>query len=421
MFKNEMANGCSYSDLFIFPNLKKLSAKEAMTKEWYVGCKFYDPVFKDKYPKGYFWRKKGLAEFKTFKERKDAAELLLDEMQRALDNCYNPLPNVLSYQDTFNGDFSPENYLIESLELALQDHKANISHGFYKSLESNLKMIKPIIIKLKFDKIPIKEIQLKHVKKILDNCKISNYSYNKYRKHLSVLFKILCANSCLLQNPCENIPTRDHLKKERVLLTKNLFREIYNYLLDKYPHYANYMQIFCMSGCRSTEMLSIKKSDVNLSKQEFSITVKKRKEMVKETRIIIPDAIPFWKKQLDLCKTDDYFLFGESFAPELRDHPRCSDSPGKYWTHIVNKKFNTNTTFYSIKHYFLDMVQEKHGMSVAQKMAGHLNGKTTEIYTVFKKKREMEELKHLTFNSHDYSNQLVNTRKFIELLPEQLN
>lgn len=59
-----MANGCSYSDLFIFPNLKKLSAKEAMTKEWYVGCKFYDPIHKEKYPKGYFWRRKGLAEFK---------------------------------------------------------------------------------------------------------------------------------------------------------------------------------------------------------------------------------------------------------------------------------------------------------------------------------------------------------------------
>ena len=29
-------------------------------------------------------------------------------------------------------------------------------------------------------------------------------------------------------------------------------------------------------------------------------------------------------------------------------------------------------------------------------MAGHLNGKTTEIYTVFKKKRELEELKGLT-------------------------
>lgn len=33
----------------------------------------------------------------------------------------------------------------------------------------------------------------------------------------------------------------------------------------------------------------------------------------------------------------------------------------------------------------------------AQKMAGHLNGKTTEIYTIFKEKRELEELKKISF------------------------
>ena len=59
----------------IFPNLKKLSPKEAMKKEWYVGCKFYDPTQKAKYPKGYFWRKKGLAEYKNFKEKRELEEL----------------------------------------------------------------------------------------------------------------------------------------------------------------------------------------------------------------------------------------------------------------------------------------------------------------------------------------------------------
>ena len=42
-------------------------------------------------------------------------------------------------------------------------------------------------------------------------------------------------------------------------------------------------------------------------------------------------------------------------------------------------------------------VAEKHGIQSAQKMAGHLNGKTTEIYTIFKEKRELEELKKISF------------------------
>ncbi len=112
MFKNQMPNGCSYADLFIHPNPEKISSKkvlsekdilekkitmkEAMAKDWYVGCKFYDPQSK-KYSKGYFWRKKHLAVYKIYEERKAAAEILLDEMQRALDRCYNPIPGILLF------------------------------------------------------------------------------------------------------------------------------------------------------------------------------------------------------------------------------------------------------------------------------------------------------------------------------------
>lgn len=71
--------------------------------------------------------------------------------------------------------------------------------------------------------------------------------------------------------------------------------------------------------------------------------------------------------------------------------------PGKYWKRYVNDVFDTQTTFYSLKHFFLDKVAEMHGMQSAQKMAGHLNGKTTEIYTIYKEKRELEELKKISF------------------------
>lgn len=72
-----------------------------MSKEWYVGCKFYDPL-----------------------------------------------------------------YLSEALDVAFKDHKQNISHGYSKLIESNPNTINPVIIKLKYDKTQIRDIQLKHVKKI---------------------------------------------------------------------------------------------------------------------------------------------------------------------------------------------------------------------------------------------------------------
>lgn len=396
MYKNVNQNGCTYSDLFIFPNLKKLSSKNAMEKEWYVGCKFFDPSEQKRYPKGFFWRKKGLAEYKTFKERKEAAEILLDEMSRALNLCYNPIPGICAYQDYSEGDFSPEMYLNEALQAALLDHKPNISNGYYKSIKSNLNIMKPVIIKLGFEKIPIKNIQLKHIKKVLDNCNLSAYSYNKYKKHISTLFGILIANSCLIQNPCEYIPTKNHIKSERNILSQQDFDKIYFYLVKNLPDYANYMQIFHMSGCRSTELLRIKKQDVNLEKQEIVVLVKKRTSYVKEIRAIISDAKPFWKRQVEKCTNDNDYIFGAGFHPELRLSPISDDLPGKYWKRYVNEKFNTDTEFYSLKHFFLDKVAEMHGMQSAQKIAGHLNGKTTEIYTIFKEKRELEELKKIS-------------------------
>ena len=107
--------------------------------------------------------------------------------------------------------------------------------------------------------------------------------------------------------------------------------------------------------------------------------------------------MPFWEKQVEKCLYDNDYLFGAGFSPELRLKPVSSDLPGKYWSRYVNKVFSTDTTFYSLKHLFLDKVAEKHGIQSAQKMAGHLNGKTTEIYTIFKEKRELEELKKISF------------------------
>ena len=414
MFKNQMPNGCSYANPFIFPNLKKLSAKEAMTKEWYVGCKFYDPVFKEKYPKGYFWRKKGLAEFKTYKERKYAAELLLDEMQRSLDNCYNPIAGSYQYYD--DGDFNPELYLMEALNLAYKDHSDKISSNYSRDIANNLKKINPVVIRLKFDKIPIKNIELKHVKKILDNCDLSAYSYNMMKKHLSVLFKILCHNSCLSLNPCDNIQNKQHIKAKREILSRNEFVRIYSHLKNTKPGYANYCKIFHMSGCRSTELLAVKKSDVNLEKQEFTVLVKKRTNYTKEVRPIVKLAIPFWKRQIESCQNNDDYLFGVGFEPESRDKPIDNKTPSKYWIKYVQLQFDTTVTFYALKHMFLTMIETSHGLKAAQTMAGHLNSKTTDTYTLLKKRNEIEALKNM-----DFTPKWAKKSDLLTLAPEQLN
>lgn len=414
MYKNQSSNGCSFSDPFIFPNLKKLSAKDAMTKEWYIGCKFFDPTQTDKYPQGFFWRRKGFAEFKTFKERCEAAEVALEEMLMSLQSGYNPIQKRFFTED--DSEFSGNLFFLDALQLAFEDHRQNITHNYAKTIKSDLKRISATTMQIGYDLIRIKDIELKHVKRILDKSNLSNNSYNSYRKHLSALFKILCANSCLLQNPCENIPKKQHVKREREILDKKEFLRIYSYLKKHRPGYANYCKIFHMSGCRSTELLAVKKSDIDLEKQEFTILVKKRKIYTKEVRPIVKMALPFWKQQIEMCKSENDYIFGIGFEPEQRDKPIDMGTPGKYWTKYVQKQFNTSVTFYALKHMFLTMIETSYGIKAAQTMAGHLSSKTTETYTLFKKKNEIQELKTL-----DFTPQWVKPNELLELSPEQYN
>ncbi|RMZ60032.1 site-specific integrase [Chryseobacterium nematophagum] len=396
--KNLLSNGCSYSDLFVFPDIKKMSAKEAMQKTWFVECVFYDPLEQNRYPKGYVWRKKKLAKFKTFQERLAAAKILKIEMERALQNGFNPMPQVKAFKITNDSEYSANMYLLEALDLAFENHKKNIGYEHSQVVKSTLNKMRSVFIELGYDNIKIKDVELKHIHLTLEKCKLTAYSFNKYRVHLSTLFAELCANSCLVQNPCQYIKRKKHIKKEVKILSKDKFATIYEFLLKEHCGFANYAQIFHMSGCRSSELLEIKKSDVDIDNQEFTIVVKKRQNYTREKRAIIPDAIPFWKKQLDLCIHDNDYLFGIGFYPELRDKAITYGSSHVYWKRYVKNKFEIEENFYSLKHFFLDMIDEKYGIQTAQELAGHLHSRTSEIYTIKKEKRKLEGLKKIKLN-----------------------
>ena len=57
------------------------------------------------------------------------------------------------------------------------------------------------------------------------------------------------------------------------------------------------------------------------------------------------------------------------------------------------KPLNIDITIYALKHYFLDQLDEAN--KNASLSAGHRNREITALYTVGKKKREMEYLKEI--------------------------
>ena len=82
--------GCSYSEIWVSPVDWKTSKKKNLTVNWYVQCIFYDPAFKEKYPNGFQFRKRGNKP-RTLEGRQRLVLFLYNNMKKLLDSGFNPI------------------------------------------------------------------------------------------------------------------------------------------------------------------------------------------------------------------------------------------------------------------------------------------------------------------------------------------
>lgn len=136
--------------------------------------------------------------------------------------------------------------------------------------------------------------------------------------------------------------------------------------------------------------------------------IKKGKQYIWEKKIINLDAVHYWKEVLDLCKNDTDFLFSYKLCPgKIPIDPK---QISRRWnTHVKNsnlikddedKVIKVTEDFYSLKHLFLDKIEEQSHVPIipiagpAQRM-NHKEVDTTDIYTTGKLNRKNEDLKRL--------------------------
>ncbi len=92
-------------------------------------------------------------------------------------------------------------------------------------------------------------------------------------------------------NPCIGIKSKRHIVEIKEIFTDKELKTIDSHIFINHNQFYNFFQIFYMSGCRVSEILALKKSDVNIEKSEFTITLKKGELYVREKCAII--LIPF--------------------------------------------------------------------------------------------------------------------------------
>ena len=403
-----LENGCRRSEIKILPeNLFILTEEQARKTNCFIYCRYYDPTFKHKYPKGFPYRK-SINGFSTLKLKIIAAKAMQKDMEILLDKeLYNPITKEYYFDE--NAEFTERTPIFDAMDKVQKYIKG--SKKYLYEISRIVKNIKPIFKNLGFERLQISEIKQRHIKIALENSKLTEKNFNKYRIHLKRVFDELIEFGCIEVNPCASIKKKITQQTKRQIFDDKKLKYVHDYLKDNYYYFFRYFKIFFYSGARSEELFKLQKKHVRLEKKEYDILIQKRAGTYQwETKVILPAAIQYWKEILDLAKNDDDYLFSRGMVPGTEKVNPWQVS--KRWRERIKKTdkikdkngntVNVTEDFYSLKHYFLDKLDEAQNIKYSQVMGSHKSDKTTTShYTVNRERRTRDALKKLDIDLFD--------------------
>jgi len=386
---------CAYSDLWVHPeNWKTLTSQKSLKLDWRVECKFYDPKFKEKYPKGFLFRKK-LNRFRSLEDRKAVIETWLKEIPKLFeDKGYNPITKkyMIPELKPVPGTLHPKLNFTEALKIAYP--LLSVSEGVIKELRRIVAKVEESAINLKLE-FPICEIHSGHIRDLLDPLGLTNNEYNKFLTHLSIVLSDLVEKRIVFHNPIRDIKKKKTVKKIRETLELDEPNKIFKILKNDNYTFYRYGMIFFHSGARTAELFRVQKKDVNLSKQEYKVTILKGSVSKEVIKVILPNVLSFWTEIVQECTDDDDFLFTRGLKPSLVPIQPCQISIR--WRRWVKKKYNVTADFYALKHLFLDELDKASdaAFNFSKGMASHTTNVTETVYLVGREKRKNEALKKI--------------------------
>jgi integrase len=408
-----LPNGCHCSTPTVYPKDWKTCTKEALDKNWYIQYYFYDPKFpKPTYPVTV----KGMNKFMDLASRRKITKvILLDEIEALTNKGYNPYLKKYTALDEPKplARLNPELLVIDAFRGAFENIKGTKEHLY--QIKNAIDRFEKATIKLRFDTIIIYDFKRSQFKEIIEFMKLPANYFNKFKSYFSTLFKELIEWECCEINITRDIQKKPIVKNQRETLESNTVSLILDHLkINNYPFYR-YGKIFFYSGARSTELLSVQFKHVRLEKQEYDILIKKGKQHIWQTKVIIKNAVPFWSELMQLSKSKEDFIFSHGLVPgELKN---CAKQITIRWRKHVkdklvikngevknkaeldkNKDFYYNritADFYSMKHTFLDLLDDLNNgdLTNAKAISSHTSENTTKIYTSGRTKRNNEHLK----------------------------
>ena len=397
-----LQNGCKRSEFNVFPKNWKTTKADVKTV-WYADCRFYDPQHSALFPKGKIIRiKGGINRLTDLQEKQLSLKTAIKEMQEKLDDGYNPITSSeIPIAPVVVNDYEPlkvvvpTTLFIKAFRFAL--NKSSNVKETKDDMSSALRTLEKAALSLGYSTITIGEIQVKHIKMLLDECVESNEKFgakrfNKVKAHLSGLFRILVELGAATGNMALAIsPMRETPSKPLMFTDKDIER-IKKHLWDYNRPFYKFMMLFYYSGGRIKELFSLKGADVDLVQQIYTTLVKKGKQRWAK-RTIRNVALDLWKEQMQNCGPNDYV-----FSNDLLPGPKQINSKQvtRRWMLHVKKPLGIEATFYKLKHLNTDRTVEALSIKTAAGQNGHTSTKMVEtVYAYNEQKRIHNSLKEL--------------------------
>jgi integrase len=394
-----LPNNCYCYDIKVLPKNWKTS-KAAIHEEWMVYYRFYDPSFKHdpKYKKGKLIRIKSMNAFKDVLQRQEQTDKIIHaELKKLKDEAYNPITGLYATGQALSNSIKESTPFFQALTAV--EKLLTSSKSTKRDLRSVLKAISTASTQIGIYNNPIGVISRKHIKMLLTQIELNNgeesiHRYNKNRTYLMMLFKELVEIEAVETNPVREISKKQRVIPVRQLLTIKERKRIDSHLKNNYPRFWLFTHIFFHSGARLTEMMQVKRSDVNIPKQEFIVTVKKGKVIRRVVKPIKDIALPFWEKAV-VAASDNEYIFSVNLCPGSK--AINTDQITKRWKNHVKDKLDITADFYSLKHLHLDEIANNLTIEDAAAMASHTSTQITlKHYAVNERQRQNERLKALT-------------------------
>src|SRR5436190_9434491 len=305
-----LPHSCCCTELKVNPKNWQTN-KNAVKKNWFIYYRFYDPAFKSKsiYPKGKLVVLKGMNHLADSDLRIAKTKQLMEAELNRLKNINLNSPAQQIGKGVID-EIDSSTCFNEAITIA---EKRIIGAPSTKSdLKWIIRMIKNSADKLCFSQQPISSISRKHIKHMLllidTSMGESAHRFNNIRSYLMMIYKELMELEVVDTNPLRDISKRKIIHRLRNVASKSSKKEVNDYLKSNYYQFWLFMQIFFHSGSRLTEMINVKKADVDLENQMFKVTIKKGRYYKEVNKPIKNIALKFWREIYAKANDNDYLF-----------------------------------------------------------------------------------------------------------------